>query len=493
MSFRRGRTLIKTIICKGLMAVNNIVTVKGWIRTVRKQKPLFIKINDGTCFFDLQIVIDKEHEEKYSSVISQLSSGASIEVKGEIVESPSDEQEIEIQLHRIKLLGAIETPSKYPLSKKRHTLEHLRKIPHLRARTSLMAVITRIRNRVAMATHEFFQNLDFKYINTPLITSSDCEGAGETFVVEAKSLAKELKEDVKELIDKPKEDELSEETTISSSSSTPTTPIPAPTFFDKPAYLTVSGQLNLEGIAHGMGDVYTFGPTFRAEKSNSSRHLAEFWMIEPEIVFATIDDVMDLAEDYLKAVTYKVLSKCRADLEFLEKYIEKNLINKLLTTVNQEIKRISYEEAMELLISVKDQFDIEPKVGEDLASEHEKFLTKKFGTVIVYNYPKEIKAFYMKVNKDNKTVAAMDLLVPEIGELIGGSEREESYDKLLKRIKELNLDPKQFSWYLDLRRYGTVPHGGFGLGFERFIMFLTGMKNIKDVIPYPRAYKHLSD
>lgn len=478
MSFRRGRILIKNLICKGIDASNYIITVMGWIKTISKQKPVFIKINDGTCFFDLHIVIDKEHEEKYSSIISELSSGASIEVKGEVVKSQSEEQEIEVQLHRIKLLGGIETPSKYPLSKKSHKLENLRKIPHLRARTTLMAVITRIRNKAAMATHEFFQKLDFKYINTPIITSSNCEGVGETFLIKTVKAAK--KEETGTVTGVVTEEEIIDKNVSS-------------TFFDKPAYLTVSGQLNLEGIAHGMGDVYTFGPTFRAERSNSSRYLAEFWMIEPEIVFATIDDVMDLAEDYLKDVTHKVISKCRADLEFLERYIEKNLINKLLMTINQEIKRISYEEAIELLISVKDQFKIEPKYGEEFSSEHEKFLTKKFGTIIVYNYPKEIKAFYMKVNKDNKTVASMDLLVPEIGELIGGSEREESYDKLLHRIKELELDPKQFSWYLDLRLYGTVSHGGFGLGFERLIMFLTGMKNIKDTIPYPRAYKHLEN
>lgn len=448
--FSRDRTLIKKVICQGTTAISTTVIVSGWIKSIRKQKPIFIKLNDGSCFFDLQIVIDEDNAEKYKKMIEELSVGASVEVKGEIVESPAKEQETEIKLHRIKLLGSIETPSKYPMSKKRHTMEHLRKYPHLRVRSNIMGVMTRIRNQAAIATHDFFQKLDFKYIHTPLITSSDCEGAGETFAI------------------KNSED-----------------------FFSHPAYLTVSGQLNLEGIAHGIGDVYTFGPTFRAEKSNSSRHLAEFWMIEPEIIFSTLDDIMDLAEDYLRSVTYTVINKCRADLEFLERYVEKNLINKLLKVINHEIKRISYKEAIEILLSVKDQFKIKPIDGGDLASEHEKFLTKMYGTVIVYDYPKDVKSFYMKVNKDGSTVAAMDLLVPDIGELIGGSEREENYDRLMGRIKELKLNPKQFSWYLDLRRYGTVPHGGFGLGFERLVMFLTGIKNIKDVIPYPRAYGHL--
>jgi asparaginyl-tRNA synthetase len=410
MSFRRNRTLIKTIIDNGIKKVFSKVTIKGWVQTIHKNKQLFIKINDGSSLFDLQIVVDKEHEDKYSSIIDELTPYASIEVNGIIVKSESEE-EIEIQLNRIKLLGKIDSTSKYIFSKKKNTLGYLRKVPHLRSKNKLMNILTSVRNKVTIATHNFFQDLDFKYINTPIIKSYNYEE-------------------------------------------------------DENKYLTCVSNLHLEDISHGVGDVYTISQIVGAESC----------MVESSIVFSTIDDVIDLAEDYLRSVIYNIISCCRDDLDFLEKNIEKNLLNKLLRTANQDIKKISYDEAINILISVKDQFTVNPKKGCDLNLEHENFLTKKFGTVIIYNYPKNIKSFYMKVNKDNKTVASMNLLVPNIGSIIQGSEREDNYEKLFNKIKESKLEEEKLSWYLDVRRYGTVPHGGFEMYFEKFIMFLTGVK-----------------
>lgn len=434
------------------------VTVKGWVRTLRAQKAFtFIEINDGSSLSNIQVILDQE--------CPHVQTGACVRVTGILVTSPGGKQDVEIQAKELEVLG--NAPADFVLQKKRHSFEFLRTIAHLRPRTNTFGAVMRVRNSLAYATHKFFQERSFIYLNTPIITSSDCEGAGEMFAVTTLDLEKPPR-DASGKIDF-RED-----------------------FFGKKAYLTVSGQLNGEAYALALSDIYTFGPTFRAENSNTSRHLAEFWMIEPEMAFADLEDDMNLADDYLKYLIRYVLNHNFEDLEFFNTFIEKGLLEKLRHVVETPTVRLPYTEAISILENAGVSFVYPVKWGIDLQSEHERFLTEVHfkGPVIVYNYPKDIKSFYMRRNADGKTVAAMDLLVPGIGELIGGSQREERLDILEEAIRSQGLDPETYDWYLDLRRYGSAPHAGFGLGFERLVQYATGMENIRDVIPFPRYPQH---
>ena len=440
------------------------VNVAGWVRTRRDSKGgfSFIELNDGSCFANLQILADAELE-NYKSEITKLFPGSSISVKGKLVKSPGGGQSVEIQAEQIKVLGYCK-PEDYPLQKQRISFERLRELAHLRVRTNSFGAVARVRDQLAYATHKFYHERGFYYFHAPIITCSDCEGAGEMFQVTTLNLDKLPKTD-NDKIDYNQD------------------------FFARPASLTVSGQLEAETYASALGNVYTFGPTFRAENSNTRRHLSEFWMIEPEMAFADLSDDADLAEDYIKYLMKSVLDNCMEDLKFFDKRISKGLIENLTNIANSTFERISYTEAIEILSKADAKFEFVPSWGADLQSEHERYLTEVHfkAPVVVVDYPKEIKAFYMRVNDDNKTVAAMDVLVPGVGEIIGGSQREERYDVLIERIKELGQDPKDFWWYLDLRKFGTVPHSGFGLGFGRMVQFCTGMQNIRDVIPFPRT------
>lgn len=442
--------------------VGQEVTIKGWIRTVRNQKTFdFIEINDGSTLSNFQIIVTP-HVPGYTNLIPQLTTGASISAKGILVESLGKEQSIEMQASAITLIGKCD-PETYALQKKRHTFEFLRTIAHLRPRTNTFGAITRVRNALAFATHQFFQNRGFLYIHTPIITGSDCEGAGKMFQVTTQNL-EQLPKTPQGKIDYTQD------------------------FFGKSTYLTVSGQLNGEIYACALSDIYTFGPTFRAENSNTSRHLAEFWMIEPEMAFADINDNMDCAEAYLKYVLKYVLDHCAEDMQFFEKHISQGLLERLQHVINTPFERATYTYAIRILEKADKKFEFPVKWGLDLQSEHERYLAEEFFAkpVIITDYPKQIKAFYMRENEDNKTVAAMDVLVPKVGEIIGGSQREERLTYLEKRLKEVNLPAEEYWWYLELRKYGTVPHAGFGAGFERLIQFTTGMENIRDVIPFPR-------
>ncbi len=433
------------------------VTVFGWVRSIRAQKTFaFVALNDGSCFSNLQVVFDKDIEQ-FDLLLDQVTTGASIKVEGEIVESPGKNQALEIKAERISVLGTC-NPEKYPLQKKRHSFEFLRTIAHLRPRTNTQGAIARVRSKLAYATHKFFQERGFIYLQSPIITGSDCEGSGEMFKVTT------LDEKNKDL-----------------------------DFFHKPAYLTVSGQLEAEIFSTALSDVYTFGPTFRAENSHTSRHLAEFWMIEPELAFADLTDNIECAEAYIKEVIATVLNECDEDMQFFNQFIEKGLIDRLEKVVKSEFEKITYSDAIKLLLDSGKKFEYPVKWGLDLQSEHERYLTEAIfkKPVVVTDYPKEIKAFYMRQNSDNKTVAAMDILVPNIGELVGGSQREERLDVLKAKIKEHNLSEKDYWWYLELREYGTVLHSGFGVGFERLIQFVTGMENIRDVIAFPRYPGHV--
>lgn len=433
------------------------ITIKGWVRTVRDQKKFaFIELNDGSTLSGYQVIAD-ENLPNYAETIKNISTGASLSVKGNVVESPAKGQNTEIHATEIEVIGTC--PDTYPLQKKRHSFEFLRTIAHLRPRTNTLGAVARIRNALAYATHQFFQEKGFMYVHTPIITASDCEGAGEMFRVTTLDPSC-----------KPGDED----------------------FFSKPAYLTVSGQLNGEIYATALSDIYTFGPTFRAEDSNTSRHLAEFWMIEPEMAFADLKDDMDCAEEYIKYLTVYILKHCREDLELFNKFIEKGLIERLEQVVNTPFIRVSYTEVIEILENAKKKFEYPVSWGCDLQSEHERYLAEEHfkKPVIIKDYPKGIKAFYMRINDDDKTVAAMDVIVPKVGEIIGGSQREERLDVLERRIEEGGLEKETYWWYLDLRRYGSVPHSGFGLGFERLIQFATGMDNIRDVIPFPRYPGH---
>lgn len=437
------------------------VEVCGWVRTIRDSKNFaFIEINDGSFFTSTQLVADASLKD-YSLLVSQ-NVGAGLRVSGVVKVTPNMPQPYEIHVMDFTI-EATSSPQ-YPLQKKRHSVEYLREIAHLRPRTNLFLATFRVRSVAAQAIHSFFADRGFAYVNTPIITASDCEGAGEMFRVTTLD------------INNPPRNE---DGSVDYSQD----------FFGKPANLTVSGQLNAECFALAFGDVYTFGPTFRAEKSNTARHAAEFWMIEPEIAFADLHDDMKLAEDMLKYVIRYVLEKCDAEINFFNSFVDKGLKDRLNKLVNSEFREVTYTEAVEILMKNNDKFQYKVEWGIDLQTEHERFLTEQVfnAPIFVTNYPKNIKAFYMRMNDDGKTVAAVDMLVPGVGEIIGGSQREERFDLLVKRIKELGLKEEDYSWYLDLRRYGGVKHAGFGLGFERLIMYLTGVSNIRDVLPFART------
>ena len=440
------------------------VKVSGWVRTVRDSKTFgFIEINDGSFFKNLQIVFDDtlaNFEE-----ICKLTISSSIEVTGTVVKTENAKQPFEIKATGVNII-AISAPE-YPLQKKRHTMEYLRTIAHLRPRTNTFNAVFRVRSVASYAIHKFFQENNFVYVHTPIITGSDAEGAGEMFSL-----------NTFDLNNVPKTEEGDIDFTKD--------------FFGKPAHLTVSGQLNVETYAFAFRNVYTFGPTFRAENSNTVKHAAEFWMIEPEICFADLKDDMDLAESMLKYVINYVLEHCPEEMEFFNNFIDKTLLDRLHNVVNSDFGRISYTDAVKELEKHNDEFEYKVSWGVDLQTEHERYLSEKIfkKPVFVTDYPAEIKAFYMKLNPDGKTVAASDLLAPGIGEIIGGSQREDNLEVLQNKIKDLNMDEKDYWWYLDLRRYGSVPHAGFGLGFERLMMYMTGMQNIRDVIPFPRTPKN---
>ncbi len=454
------RTKISDIFDPALVGTR--VSVKGWVRTRRGNKHVqFVALNDGSTVANLQIVFDLE---KFSEEdLKAVTTGSSIHVEGLLVESMGKGQSVEVQADTLEIYGTAD-PETYPLQKKGHTLEFLREKAHLRPRTATFGAILRVRSALAFAIHKFFNEKGFFYLNTPLITASDCEGAGAMFQVTTLPLDKLPKtEDGK--VDYSKD------------------------FFGKPTALTVSGQLEGELGATALGAIYTFGPTFRAENSNTPRHLSEFWMIEPEMAFYDITDNMDLAEEFVKYCIGYALEHCRADIEFLAEHFDKELIERLEFVLHNDFVRLSYTEGVEILKASGRKFEFPVDWGTDLQSEHERYLVEEHfkKPVILTDYPKEIKAFYMKQNEDGKTVRAMDVLFPKIGEIIGGSEREADYDKLLTRIEELNIPMKDMWWYLDTRRYGTVPHSGFGLGFERLVLFVTGMTNIRDVIAFPRT------
>jgi asparaginyl-tRNA synthetase len=440
------------------------VTAAGWVRTRRDTKTFsFIELNDGSTIKNLQIIADSSlpnYEE-----IKKMTTGASCRVTGKLVKSPGGEQSVEMQAKEVEVYGYAD-PAEYPMQKKGISMERLREVAHLRMRGNTFGAVFRVRSALAYAIHKFFQEKGFYYVHPPIITGSDAEGAGQMFRVTTFDLDK-VPKDKKGKVDFSKD------------------------FFGKNAYLTVSGQLEGELFATSLGDIYTFGPTFRAENSNTPRHISEFWMIEPEMAFYNIKDNMDLAEEFIKYLVNYILKNCKDDIEFFDKWIEKGLMARLKKVAESKFKRITYTEAIEILAKSGKKFTFPVKWGVDLQSEHERYLTEEHFKlpVIVTDYPKDIKAFYMKVNEDGKTVRGMDVLVPEIGEIIGGSEREENYDRLIKAIHEKKLKEEDYKWYLDTRKFGTVPHSGFGLGFERFMMFITGMKNIRDVIAFPRGPK----
>ena len=441
--------------------VGKEITVGGWVRSNRDSKTFgFIVLHDGTFFETLQIVYSDQLEN--FADICKMNVGAAVIVTGTLVETPNAKQPFEIQASKVELEGA-STPD-YPMQKKRHSLEYLRTVPHLRPRTNTFQAVFRVRSLIAYAIHQFFQERGFVYVHTPIITGSDCEGAGEMFQVTTMDLNNIPK---------------TEDGKVDFSQD----------FFGKPTNLTVSGQLNGETYAMAFRNIYTFGPTFRAENSNTTRHAAEFWMIEPEMAFADLNDDMKLAEDMLKYVIRYVLEKAPKEMEFFNSFIDKGLLDRLNHVLNSEFGHVTYTEAIELLEKHNDKFDYKVSWGCDLQTEHERYLTEEIfkRPVFVTDYPKEIKAFYMKQNEDGKTVAAMDCLVPGIGEIIGGSQREDDYTKLTERMKELGLNEEDYGFYLDLRKYGSARHAGFGLGFERCVMYLTGMGNIRDVIPFPRT------
>ncbi|MBR0112931.1 MAG: asparagine--tRNA ligase [Clostridia bacterium] len=456
------RTEIKSFYTDSSAYADKKVTVYGWVRTIRDSKTIgFAQINDGSCFKGVQVVFEEAKLANFKDII-KVNVGAALKVTGTLLLTPDAGQPFEINADEISV-EAGSSPD-YPLQKKRHTVEYLRTIAHLRPRTNLFNAAFRVRSSAAYAIHKFFIDNGFVYAHTPLISCSDCEGAGEMFRVTTLDL-----ENV------PK----NEDGSVDFSED----------FFKKPAYLTVSGQLQAETMALAFGKVYTFGPTFRAEKSYTQRHAAEFWMIEPEMAFAELSDDMDVAEAMIKYVISYVLENCSQELEFLNQFVDKGLIERLTAVANSDFGRVSYTEAVKMLEEHNDQFDYKVSWGCDLQTEHERFLTEQIfkKPVFVTDYPKEIKAFYMRLNDDGKTVAACDCLVMGIGEIIGGSQREERLDLLEKRIDELGLSREDYSWYLDLRKYGGVKHSGFGLGFERLVMYLTGISNIRDAIPYPRT------
>lgn len=443
-------------------SIGNTGLIQGWVRTRRDSKGgfSFIELNDGTCLANVQIIANQDLP-NYEDVVKHLNVGSSIRVVGEVKESPAKGQATEVHAESVELVG--QADADYPLQKKRHSMEFLRTIAHLRPRSNTFGAVARVRNSICRSIHDFFQEEGFLYVHPPIITASDCEGAGEMFRVSTL-----------DPVSPPlKEGEIDYEQD----------------FFGRPTFLTVSGQLEAEIMATALGKVYTFGPTFRAENSNTSRHLAEFWMVEPEMAFYELTDNMDLAEAFLKRIFKDVLERCPEDMEFFNKWVEKSAIETLEGIINNEFVRLPYTEAIELLEKSKKEFEFPVKWGIDLQSEHERWLTEEHfkKPVILFDYPKTIKPFYMRVNDDDKTVRAMDVLVPRVGEIIGGSQREERLDVVEQRMKDQDMDTAPYWWYLDLRKYGTVPHAGFGLGLERTVQFATGMGNIRDVIPFPRV------
>lgn len=440
---------------------NQTVKTQGWVRTRRDSKAgfSFINLNDGSHLNGIQIIAPNELS-NYEDDILKLSTGCAIQVKGTLTPSPGQKQSVEIKADTIQVIGWVDDPETYPISPKRHSLEYLRSQAHLRPRTNTIAAMTRIRHHLSHAIHQFFHERGFFWISTPIITTNDCEGAGELFKVSTL-----------DLVNQDSQADWSED------------------FFGEPTYLTVSGQLNVETYCQAMSKVYTFSPAFRSENSNTSRHLAEFWMVEPEIAFADLDDTAQLAEDLLKYGFQYLLDNCSTDINFFAEHYESNTVDKMQHIIDEPFVQLDYTEAINHLKESKQDFEFPVEWGEDLQSEHERYLTEQVfqKPVVIKNYPKSIKAFYMRVNQDNQTVAAMDVLVPGIGEIIGGSQREERLDYLDQRMDEAGLNKAQYWWYRDLRRYGTVPHAGFGLGLERLLSYVTGLHNVRDVIPFPRT------
>jgi asparaginyl-tRNA synthetase len=459
-------------------AVGQTVTAHGWVKTRRDQKGVsFAQINDGSCFADLQVVIDAGVIPE--DVLKHVTTGACVQVIGELVASPAAGQSVEIKAKEITVFGAAD-PTTYPLQKKGHTMEFLRDIAHLRTRSNTFGAVFRVRNALAWAIHSFFQERGFLYVQTPIITASDAEGAGQMFHVTTLDLMNVPRVKAETRADDPLKGEAVSRVDYEQD------------FFGKPAFLTVSGQLEAEIFALSFSNVYTFGPTFRAENSNTPRHLAEFWMIEPEMAFCDLQGNMQLAESFLKSVIGKVMDTCLPDLEFFNKRVDNTILETLAHVVNSDFEHVTYTEAIRILEQARDgghAFEFPIYWGADMQSEHERYLTEQTfkKPVIVTDYPKEIKAFYMRTNDDDRTVRAMDVLAPRIGEIIGGSQREERYDVLLGKIRAQGLNEAAYWWYLELRKFGTAPHAGFGLGFERLMLYLTGMKNIRDVIPFPRT------
>jgi asparaginyl-tRNA synthetase len=446
------RTLIRHVLA--LSHADDSIMVKGWVRTRRDSKGFsFLELNDGSCLANLQVIVDAGVPG--AEDIAHFTTGASAVIEGKLVPSPAQGQKWELRAARVTLVGRAE--ANYPLQKKGHTMEFLRTIAHLRPRSNLFGAMFRMRSRLAFAVHQFFQDRDFVYVHTPIITASDCEGAGEMFRV------------------------TSQKGNVDAA--------PEADFFGRKTYLTVSGQLEGETFACALSNIYTFGPTFRAENSNTARHAAEFWMIEPEMAFCDLQGDMDLGEEFIKAMARHAMEHCSEDLALFNKFVDKGLLERLKFVVERPFVRVAYAEAVDLLKKSGRQFEFPVEYGLNLQSEHERFLTEEHfkSPVSVFNYPREIKPFYMRLNDDGKTVTAMDVLVPGIGEVIGGAQREERLDQLLENMKYHRLKPEDYWWYTDLRRYGTVPHAGFGLGFERLLMFLTGVSNIRDVIPFART------
>ncbi|AIR71632.1 asparagine--tRNA ligase [Dickeya fangzhongdai] len=452
-------------VLQGRVAVDSDVTVRGWVRTRRDSKAgiSFIAVYDGSCFDSLQAVVNNNLA-NYQSDVLRLTTGCSVEVTGKVVESPGEGQSFELQATEIKVVGWVEDPDTYPMAAKRHSIEYLREVAHLRPRTNLVGAVARVRHTLAQAIHRFFHQSGFYWVSTPIITASDTEGAGEMFRVSTLDLENLPRNDQGKV-------DFSED------------------FFGKEAFLTVSGQLNGETYACALSKIYTFGPTFRAENSNTSRHLAEFWMIEPEVAFATLDDVAALAENLLKFVFKAVLEERADDMKFFAERVDKDAVSRLERFVSSDFAQVDYTDAITILENCGQTFENPVSWGIDLSSEHERYLAEKHfqAPVVVKNYPKDIKAFYMRMNSDGKTVAAMDVLAPGIGEIIGGSQREERLEQLDRRLEEMGLSKEDYWWYRDLRRYGTIPHSGFGLGFERLIAYVTGVQNVRDVIPFPRT------
>ncbi|WKE63908.1 asparagine--tRNA ligase [Gallaecimonas kandeliae] len=449
----------------GEFPVGTEVQVKGWVRTRRDSKAgiSFVAVYDGSCFNPLQAVVPNSLS-NYEDDVKRLTAGCSVVVTGKVVESPASGQAFELETSSLEVLGWVEDPDTYPMAAKRHSIEYLREVAHLRPRTNLIGAVFRVRNSLSQAIHRFFHQNGYFWMASPILTASDCEGAGEMFRVSTLDMANLPRTDKGE-VDYGQD------------------------FFGKETFLTVSGQLNAETYACALGKVYTFGPTFRAENSNTSRHLAEFWMVEPEVAFAELKDVAQLAEDMLKFVFKAVLEECPDDMAFFAERVDKDAVSRLEKMIEAPFVRMDYTDAIEILKNCDKQFEFPVEWGVDLQSEHERYLAEEHvgAPVILQNYPKDIKAFYMRLNDDGKTVAAMDVLAPGIGEIIGGSQREERLDVLDARLEEMKLPKEDYWWYRDLRRYGTVPHAGFGLGFERLVSYVTGVQNIRDVIPFPRS------